>query len=178
MMLTSRQSIVGKTKDFASLAAAHLRIYWFTYALLWCLCLLVEANYRVGINQTASLPQSLFLIHRGQVVNRGDFVTFYLDQAAAKHFKTPNPKLTKIVVGVPGDRVTVSDRVVFINGSPVGYAKPTSMKGEALEPIAGSIIQAGKYYVMGLHKDSFDSRYSLVGLVDSSMIVGRSYPIF
>jgi conjugal transfer pilin signal peptidase TrbI len=88
-----------------------------------------------------------------------------------------NMILTKIVVGSPGDVVSVSGRVVRVNGVPVGFAKERSLKGEPLDPIEPSVVPPGHLYVMGLHKDSLDSRYTLVGLVPTQNVVGRAFPI-
>ena len=53
---------------------------------------------------------------------------------------------------------------VFINATPVGFAKPRTRTGEPLEPICARPDSPGAYYVQGTHPDSFDSRYRVNGL--------------
>lgn len=163
--------------DFARLLVAHLRLHWFAYLLLPLLYLMFAANYRIGINETPSLPQTFFLIHKRAEVHKGDYVSFKIPPTTGPVKFNHNMILTKIVVGAPGDVVTVSGRIVSVNGVPVGFAKERSLKGEPLEPIEPAVVPPGHLYVMGLHKDSLDSRYTLVGLVPTQNVVGRAFPI-
>jgi len=176
--LPSLGELRERTQAFWFLCVAHLRVHWLTYLSIWGLWLVASANYVVGFNQTASLPQSVFVIHKNEPVAKGDYVAFRVPPAAAKNFKSADATLMKIVVGVEGDEVAVVDRIVHLNGKPVGYAKPRSRKGEPLEPIENVIVPQGSFYVMGLHKDSLDSRYTIVGLVPQQSVVGRAYPLF
>jgi|JI10StandDraft_1071094.scaffolds.fasta_scaffold07281_8 conjugal transfer pilin signal peptidase TrbI len=163
--------------SFCRLLAAHLRVHAVTYLLLPLLYLMFMANYRIGINETPSLPQTFFLIHKRAEVHKGDYVSFKIPPTTGPVKFNHNMILTKIVVGSPGDVVSVSGRVVRVNGVPVGFAKERSLKGEPLDPIQPSVVPPGHLYVMGLHKDSLDSRYTLVGLVPSQNVVGRAFPI-
>ncbi len=165
----------GKVRSFGGLLLVHLKLHWGVYLFVALSTWLFADNYRVGLNQTPSLPQAIFLIHKNEPALKGDYVAFMAPKAAGfKHESI----LTKIVVGEPGDVVTVSDRVVSVNGHPVGFAKTHSLKGDPLEPIEPVVIGQGQMYVMGLHKDSLDSRYRLVGLVPRSAIVGKAHPIW
>ncbi len=163
--------------SFWHLSVAHVRTHWVAYAAIWALWMVSSAIYVLGFNQTASLPQSVFVIHKHEPVSKGEYVAFHVPPEAARHFKNSKATLTKIAVGVEGDVVTVVNRVVHVNGTPVGYAKEKSLKGEELFPIAPVTVPAGHLYVMGLHKDSLDSRYTIVGLVPFESVVGRAYPI-
>lgn len=169
------QVAIQNVVTFGRLLRSHLRVYWLVYPLVAAVAILFHDNYRVGINQTASLPQSVFLIHKNELPSKGDYVAFRV--AAGGKFDH-SAILTKIVVGVEGDVVDVADRVVTVNGHAVGYAKTKSLKGEPLEPIQPTKIGRDQVYVMGLHKDSLDSRYTIVGLVSRADIVGRAYPIW
>lgn len=162
-------------RSFLGLLVTHIRVQWFAYVLCAVCLFMFQANYRVGINQTDSLPQSLFLIQLNASVHKGDYLAFHPKQGTPfKH----DAILTKIVVGTEGDVVTVKDRLVFVNDRAVGLAKPKSLKGEPLDPINPVTIGRGQYYVMGLHKDSLDSRYSMLSLIDRSHFVGRAHPIW
>lgn len=174
----SLADVSERTKAFAVLLWAHLRAQWVAYVALWGLWIVGSANYLVGFNETASLPQTMFIVHKNELPVKGHYVAFHVPPAAAKNFSNPKAILTKIVVGMTGDKVTVKDRVVHVNGVAVGFAKTVSKKGEPLSPIADTVVGHGQYYVMGLHKDSLDSRYTIVGLVPVESVVGRAYPLF
>lgn len=167
--------LTTRTVQFGRLFWAHLRVYWIAYAMLSACAVMFAKNYRIGLNQTPSLPQSIFLIHLNEPAKMGDYIAFHTPAGAGFGH---DAILTKIVAGVAGDVVTVVDRVVSVNGRPVGFAKPKSLKGDSLEPIPPSVIGDGQVYVMGLHKDSLDSRYSMVGLVSLRSAVGRAIPIW
>lgn len=168
---------MSRVINFARLLGHHLRVHWVAYALVPLVFVMFQANYRIGINETPSLPQTFFLIHKRAEVHKGDYVSFKIPPANGPVKFNHNMILTKIVVGAPGDVVSVSDRIVRVNGVPVGFAKERSLKGEPLDPIEPSVVPPGHLYVMGLHKDSLDSRYTLVGLVPSVNVVGRAFPI-
>jgi conjugal transfer pilin signal peptidase TrbI len=84
----------------------------------------------------------------------------------------------KLVRGLPGDVVTVQDRVVHVNGEPVGFAKTHAHDRYPLAPISPLVIPDGHYYVQGTSPDSFDSRYSASGLVRAEQVLGVALPIF
>lgn len=167
-----------RASSFLDLFRHHLSTHWIAYFLVVLSFQLFSTNYLFGFNATVSLPQSVFLIHKGQPIAKGDYVAFTVPPAAARHFKNPKATLTKVVIGTEGDKLTVVDRVVHVNGIPVGFAKTHSLKREPLFPIEPVVIPFGYVYVMGLHKDSLDSRYDMVGLVPYTSIVGKALPIF
>ena len=170
-------AIIKPVLDFSRLLLAHLRTHWFAYALVPLAFAMFQSNYRIGVNETPSLPQTFFLIHKRADVQKGDYVSFRIPPGNSPVKFNHKMILTKIVVGSPGDVVTVQGRLVYVNDIPVGFAKEKSLKGEPLDPIEPLVVPPGHFYVMGLHKDSLDSRYTLVGLVPTTNLVGRAYPI-
>lgn len=149
-------------------------------ALLMVGLWLARDFYRLGWNMTESLPHKVFLIKVGEIPGRNDYVAF---RWAPKTDSLVNPypsgvTFVKILVGDAGDVVEVKDREVFVNGKPVGYAKETSRSGLPLAVREAGTIGTGEIYVMGLHRDSLDSRYALVGNVHRTDVIGRAYPIF
>ncbi|MFQ5817386.1 MAG: signal peptidase I [Terriglobia bacterium] len=130
-------------------------------------------------------------------VQRGDIVVFKYPEPPHRHF-------VKRIIGLPGDRLKIVKRQVFINGEPLPepykihrdtFAHPDfrdhfppensflfrEMNPEWVAVIEQQrasdelIIPPGKYFVMGDNRDrSSDSRYW--GLVDRKNIVGR--PLF
>jgi signal peptidase I/conjugal transfer pilin signal peptidase TrbI len=77
-----------------------------------------------------------------------------------------------------GDLLTVdAEKKFYCNGEYLVRAKDISLKGEPLQHfVFNGTIPKGVMFVMGQHKDSFDSRY--FGFVDKSRILAKAYPIF
>lgn len=153
----------------------HLRLWGFPYLLAAMVAVWFDAHYTVGLNATESLPQRLFLIQRGEQPVRGEHVAFrWLGGGPYPAGAT----FIKIVAGVPGDVVTRVGEHYFVNGQPMGQAKPVSRQGIALEPGPTSTVPAGFYYVRAPHPDSLDSRYALTGWVSKAQILGRAHALF
>lgn len=160
---------------FCNRLTCHLRRWGFLYLLTAIAAVWFDARYKLGINSTTSLPQQLFLIQRGEQPVRGDHVAFrWLGGGPYPAGAT----FIKIVAGVPGDVVTRLDEHYFVNGLPVGQAKPVSRQGNALEPGPTGTVPEGFYYVRAPHPDSLDSRYALTGWVSQAQILGRAHALF
>ena len=138
-----------------------------------CLTTLFISRFQFAINLTESLAGRIFLIDKSdKSVKPGELVAFSSQNAA------PIPDgitLIKRVAGVPGDRVSVENRFVFINGQPVAFAKPTSRTGEPLLPVNSGAIPEGFFFAVGEHPDSFDSRYSPPGLIPLNTVRGQAH---
>src|SRR5271156_4702409 len=129
-------------------------------------------------------------------VQRGDIVVFHYPVNPVQHF-------VKRVIGVPGDRVRLVNKQVFVNGAPLKepYAHFTRPANDLfrdsfprLDVTAGEtpewwiqlrklvedgqlIVPEGNYFVMGDNRDdSYDSRYW--GLVPQDNIIGRPLLIY
>jgi signal peptidase I len=130
-------------------------------------------------------------------VKRGDIVVFHYPVHPSQHF-------VKRVVGVPGDRLRLINRQVFINGIPLQepYVQYTSHEADLFRddfprtniPVPGLegdwwlqmrklvedgqlIVPEGNYFVMGDNRDvSDDSRYW--GFVPRENIIGRPLLIY
>jgi len=131
------------------------------------------------INTTESLPNWAFIIHRGHIPGRGDYVFF--DPPAhplvKRHFGARPHMFGKIVYGMPGDIVTHRGAYVLINGKAVAHMKPLTRFGEPLTPGATGMVPNGCYFAGTPHKDGFDSRYAEIGFVCAKQIVGTGDPI-
>ena len=153
----------------------HLRRRWYVYlplVLVWSV-----AQHYLLFNWTRSLPYSVVWLDPTPTFVRGDLIVYRFDGAELMHLKK-GQRFFKRIVGVAGDRVSVEDRRVLINGAEVGIAKQYTLDGYRLEPLAAGVIPAGYFYVQGTHEMSFDSRYRASGLVHVSQIVGRVQVIF
>jgi signal peptidase I len=129
-------------------------------------------------------------------VRRGDIVVFHYPVNPAQHF-------VKRVIGVPGDRVRLVNKQVFVNGTPqrepyAHFSRPANdlfrdsfprldvAPGETPEwwvmlrklvEDGQLIVPEGHYFVMGDNRDdSYDSRYW--GFVPKENIIGRPLLIY
>ena len=154
---------------------AHLRRRWYVYLpllLAWSV-----AQHYLLFNWTRSLPYSVVWLDPTPTLARGDLIVYRFDGAELMHLKK-GQRFFKRIVGVAGDRVSVEDRRVLINGADVGIAKQYTLDGYHLEPLAPGVIPAGYFYVQGTHEMSFDSRYRASGLVHVSQIIGKVQVVF
>lgn len=162
---------------FAGIAVlGHLRRRWLLYAAMACVALVLHAHFRIGVNVSPSLPYRLFLVALDQRPTKvGDLVSFEWQRST---FYEPHAWFTKRVAAVGGQRITVKDRKVFVDGEFVAYAKTHSKRGVPLEPISEGVIPAGALFVLTPHEDSLDSRYSVTGLVEPARVIGRAHVLF
>jgi len=176
MRIASADGRTGRVIDYLRSLAAHARRYWASYASLVAGILYFSAHFTVGVNATPSLPYTLCLIVKGEFSpQRGDLVAFRWPGGG------PYPAgatFSKFVQGVPGDEVTTVGREFFVNGQPVGLAKPFSAQREPLVPGPTGVIPEGHYYVAGSHPDSLDSRYALAGWIRREALIGRAHVVF
>ncbi len=155
--------------------ATHLRRWSIAYLAIVGAALLFKAHFVFGINSSSSLPQHVFLIHKGAAPQRGQYVAFRWQGGAVYPTGTT---FVKILAGVPGDTVARNGHDFFVNGEFVGTAKTHSLSGAPLEPAAAGIIPPGRYFVRAPHPDSLDSRYEPPGLIAQDQIIGRAYALF
>lgn len=165
-----------------------MRRHWLVFSLMgtvWLLALVRTFVHPVPIvpllfNWTPSLPYTVAVVdYRHGSIGRGDLVVYAFEGPAgeAAYPGLRHQALFKRVAGVAGDVVTVQGRDVFVNGQPVGRAKTHAFDRRELSPIAPTVIPAGHLYVQGTSADSFDSRYSLSGLVREQDVKSRVIPL-
>lgn len=108
---------------------------------------------------------------------RGDIVVFEFPQEPSKDY-------IKRIVGLPGDKVEIRDKVVLINETSLdesyaifkGGDSPfdLALKGRSMPPVT---VPEGKYFMMGDNRDrSFDSRFW--GFVDEEALVGKAQVMY
>lgn len=166
----------------------HARRRWYLYVpvfAIWGLAyarLFIDPTPHVPVlfNWTPSLPYRVALVRHGQsTLHRGDYIVFaFSGDAQTLYPGLHGQPFFKIVRGLPGDTITVADRVVAINGEIVGVVKTQAFDHRPLEPIAPTVIPPGHYYVQGTSADSFDSRYRSSGLVRAEQVIGTVLPLF
>lgn len=107
------------------------------------------------------------------IPQRGDVVVFHKPDGSEE-------QLIKRVIGLPGDRVVVSDGeiTVFNKSSPDGFQPDDAPYGKNLPETAGNVdvsVRKGELFVSGDNRipgASLDSRSSL-GNIDLDLVVGK-----
>lgn len=171
------------------LLVTDLRRRWYLFAAVLAIWVLAVVRLFVHhtpvlpllFNWTPSIPYHVVWVdYRDRTLARGDLVVYgFAGQAAERDFPGLRQQpFFKRIAGVAGDVVTVRDRDVFVNGSPVGRAKTHTFDRRPLEPIADTVIPSGFLYVQGTSPDSFDSRYRTSGLVSERDVIARVQPLF
>ncbi len=126
------------------------------------------------INTTWSLPEWGWVrapvIATGTDFERGDYLEF------TPPIKSPW-KSVKIVKGIAGDVITIANRFVLLNDEIIFYAKPHARDGRPLTIIAEQTIPPDYYFLIGTHRDSYDSRYAEIGLIHKDKISARVWPL-
>lgn len=181
MSRSSELVITGlrRTRAFTPKLLRFVRLHGLSWLLLLALAEVIQANYRIAVNRTPSLPYSFYLICLNDAVETGGFIAFHW------HNGKPFPDgtvFTKRLLAATGDKVTRHGRDVTV-GDVTLHGKAYGITGRRLFPNdqlreGDNIIPPGKYFVAGDHEYSLDSRYGLLGLVDQKEVIGRAYPIF
>lgn len=160
---------------FRSSLRFHVNRWCWAYLLLASVAFAFHARYAIGLNVTASLPYRLFVIDKAERPERSQFVAFRWPGGGPY---AKGATFVKQIVGTSGDVVTRVNRSFFVNGHPVGLAKPMSRSGQPLAPGPTGTLPTDRYYVRAPHPDSLDSRYALLGWISESQIIGRAYVLF
>lgn len=123
----------------------------------------------MALASTPSLDYRVFWL-RDPVLSRGSYVVFHVSD------RYIDSRVIKKIVCLPGEKIEVKERDYFCEGKLLGRAKEYTLRGEPLVRfVFNGPIPDGKYFVMGSHKDSYDSRY--YGLVDKGRIVAGARPV-
>jgi len=126
--------------------------------------------YRVGIGHIHHIDE----FHRGDLIvfipGHGEMAGMFMDRMT-----------TKMVGGVPGDKLTVKDGVFSINGKEYGKMEILDRAVKYMHRDAKSfdreeIVPPGKLLVVGTEKVSFDSRYW--GFLYQDSVIGDIAPIY
>lgn len=171
-----RHDLPHRIIDLLTKLYALVRKYVWVWVVVLIAAALFHKYYLLGFNTTYSLPQTCFLIEKGDFTpQRGDFMTFRWNGGgpykAGQYF-------TKIVAGIPGDVITRKGRDFYVNGAYVGTAKTHSSSGQVLEAGKTGVLGEGEYYVMTPHPDSLDSRYAMTGWIKKQAVIGKAYAVF
>jgi conjugal transfer pilin signal peptidase TrbI len=155
---------------------AHLLRNYLVYIALVLSYAVFSAHYEFSINVSESLPGTLYLVEKGTMPTRNEYVAFYYP---GDFIYPKGTHFLKRVAGIEGDVVTSQNQHYFVNNKEVGFAMTVTSAGKPIQAndFAG-VIPAGHFYVRGDHPLSLDSRYKAVGLVSARMIIGRGFKVF
>ena len=134
---------------------------------------------KISVTLTPSLKHRVYwLVRNPERVGRGDYVLFRSRDLIARMGVTKTEEMLKIVGCDEGDLLTVTgEKKFFCNGEYLVRAKDLSLKAVPLRHfVFNGTIPTGYMFVMGQHRDSYDSRY--FGLVEKSRIRAKAYPLF
>ncbi len=107
---------------------------------------------------------------------KGQYVLF--DEPKNPYITDPKTlNTTKRVMCEGGDILAVKDNWFYCNGQFLGVGKHYTLKGEPVKLfIYNGTIPKDHLFVMGTHRDSFDSRY--FGFINTADIKAIEYPLF
>lgn len=139
----------------------------------------VQQHYLVIHNKSESLPSHWFVISKGQIPQKDQIFAFKAkDNPAYKAGEI----FIKIVGGAGGDEVKIKERNFYITNQFgdqfIGTAKTESLKGLSLEMLDAGIIPEHFFFAYTTHKDSYDSRYKEIGLINEKDIIGTAVLAF
>ena len=101
---------------------------------------------------------------------RGDIIVFKSD---LQQDDGSSKDLVKRVIGVSGDRVKIENSKVYVNGEEL--TEPY-IHDEVTEGDIDTVVPENSVFVLGDNRDiSLDSRYSEVGFIDNSDILGKVF---
>lgn len=126
------------------------------------------------IAQSQSLPYRYFLLIKNSSVKKGDFIAIQNHPLA----DIQNVILTKKLIGLPGDKITLNGQIMRINQEWQGALHTQNTQGHPLRPLALRTIPKGFVFVAGSHTGSLDSRYAEFGLVEERHILGKAYGLW
>jgi len=157
----------------------------FQIVLLLCVATLFivvypHLPYSVFISRDCSLPYRLWLRKTFNIKTSGSFVE--LIPPVENRYTEGKVLLKKIVCG-PGDHLTVRKSShggvydYFCNGRYLCTSLARSLAGEPVKSfVYNGTIPKDKYFVIGTHPRSYDSRY--FGFVDKKLILSEVYPLW
>jgi len=143
------------------------------------------SSHQIGIDNQGitCLPYRVYIIDTSNKnVKRNGYVNFVMDNRGAPFFRNGQPFIKK-VVGVPGDKIDVTRKGLFINGKFIKafnqhvLNKIKEMTGKEADKEERHLeLVKGEYWGFGSNPRSFDSMYW--GKIYQRQVTGIARPIF
>ena len=123
---------------------------------------------------TPSLSHRVYLMGKAKEIGKNDYVVFSMK---GDRFAKDSDKLLKRVGCAEGDVLRTAGKEYFCNDVLLGKAKDFSLKGDRIPNFKyNGVIGSGFLFVIGEHKDSYDSRY--FGFINKDQVVAKAYPLW
>ena len=137
---------------------------------------------RIFYSLSPSLGYKLFWltpVKSGQEIQPGDYVLFPAPKVYSQLAGINLPDSAKAMKRVKckdGQTLTVQGRNFFCDNIFIGQAKEKTISGKPLTLfVFNGVIPDGKLFVMGNHRDSYDSRY--MGFIDRNSVEAIGTPL-
>ncbi len=154
--------------------------YWLRdliLSVLLAFIVIVFLYQPVQVEGTSMMPrlwnhERIFInkfVYRLEPIQRNDIVVFWYPLDPSKSY-------IKRVVGLPGERISIRDGSVYIDGKPLlePYLPPDYLDRQSYPPV---LVEPEHYYVLGDHRESSnDSR--VWGTVDRKYIYGKAVFVY
>lgn len=143
----------------------------------------VAAQHAIGLHIDASegrcMPERFYVsVPLLSEPQRGDVVSFSADGRIFLGLMD-GKRIGKIIVGIPGDRVTSNQEGLYVNGALVAVRNQTSManikKAGKVAVDLDKTLQVGELIAIGSMPRSFDSRYW--GVLPSELVDRKLIPV-
>jgi conjugal transfer pilin signal peptidase TrbI len=139
----------------------------------------VESRFRIGIDGQAirCLPDhKYYLVDMAKIVTDRDAIVAYHSQGLTPYFED-GTMMAKVIKGMPGDHLVISNEGVSINGEIVatGFALSDRLGIEHTDLHKDEVIPEGHFLLLAPAPESFDGRYW--GYVAEEQIIGKVIPL-
>lgn len=146
-------------------------------ALVWVLILMTFLFRVIDVDGTSMEPT---LVNTDKVVITDLFYTPHdQDIIVISHAEEYNKPLVKRVIATEGQtlKIDFDKGEIYVDGELLDedYTMGETIMGNIPEEEIPEVIPEGKVFVLGDHRDvSLDSRYTEIGLIDVSSIIGKA----
>lgn len=149
------------------------KLFYFSLIIILLVPFLYEhLPIRIDITQQSSLDNKVWITYK-DIEKDTDYVLFI--PPLTKYTQNRNIKYLKKIGCREGQNLSVKDLKYFCDDELLGIAQDKDMNGKEMSKfIFNGVIPKDKYFVVGTHKYSFDSRY--FGFIDKREIHRKAKP--
>jgi type IV secretory pathway protease TraF len=172
-------------KLFVSLSKSQLFIFIISI-ILFIEIVSLKFGYRLAVNVSNSLPFHVFIVDTKDSsrhnIERNNYIQFY--NKNTKYYE--GRKFTKKVLAVGGDVLNIEQLETPIDNiqaiikfrNVILEVKDYTTLGTKVYTNNIAVIPKDMLFVVGTHRESFDSRYMEFGLIKKSEVLGVAKPLF